>query len=348
MLPDDVLTVIREELSDWHGCGMSVLEMTHRGLEFASILKTTETALRELLNVPTDYHVLFLQGGGHLQFAMVPLNLIGERNSADYISTGYWSERAMADARQYCRVNVAASSQPTNFDRIPPLHEWNLNGDAAFVHYVSNDTASGVEFSSVPEIAGTIPLVSDMSTNLLTKPIDVERHALIYACAQKNIGIAGLTIVVIRDDVIGKALPITPRMLNYKVHVDSDSMFNTPCTFGIYVAGLVIDWIKREGGLEAMDARHREMSEILYGFLDQSVLFENTVAKRDRSRINVPFKLRRPDLEDRFLNFAQGRGLRNLRGNLALGLRASMYNAMPKEGVERLVEAMYAFERQHS
>jgi phosphoserine aminotransferase len=347
MLPGAVLDTIKEDLLDWHGCGMSVLEMTHRGIEFGSIIKQAEADLRDLLHIPANYHVLFLQGGGHLQFAMVPLNLLGTRHCADYVSTGYWSERAMTDARQYGLVNVAASSESTGYDRIPPFEEWRLSQDAAFVHYVSNDTAAGVEFSWIPDIVA-VPLVADMSTNLLTKRIVVAKHALIYACAQKNVGVAGLTIVIIRDEVVGRALPITPRMLDYKCHVDNASMFNTPCTFAVYVAGLVLAWIKKEGGLEAMDKRHREMSAKLYRFLDGSSLFENRVVRDDRSRINVPFKLRRPGLEDKFIEYAKANGLVNLRGNLALGLRASMYNAMTMQGVERLIEAMGEFERIHA
>lgn len=346
MLPDEVLEQIKEELLDWHGSGMSVLEMSHRGKEFRSIIEKTEAHLRELLGIPSHYHVLFLQGGGHLQFAMVPLNLLGTKKSADYVSTGYWTQRAMEDAAQYCKVNIAASSEATGFDRIPDFADWNLNRDAAFVHYVTNDTAAGVEFSWIPE-TGEVPLVADMSTNILSKPIDIEKHALIYACAQKNIGVAGLTIVIIRDDLLGRTLPITPRMLNYKYHVEHYSMFNTPCTFAIYVAGLVASWIKRNGGLERMARLHKDMSEMVYGHLDSSSLFENRVHARDRSRINIPFKLRYPDLEENFVKFSEEHGLAHLRGNLTLGLRASMYNAMPAEGVKRLIEVMSEFEKIH-
>ena len=346
MLPGEVLDAIKQDLIDWHGCGMSVLEITHRGTEFRSIIKQTEMDLRELLAIPSNYHVLFLQGGSHLQFAMVPLNLLGKRCSADYIKTGYWSERALTDARQYAHVNIAASSEATGYDRIPSFENWRLEDEAAFVHYVSNDTAAGVEFSWTPN-AGAVPLVADMSTNLLTKHADIAKHGIVYACAQKNMGIAGLTVVIIRDDLVGKALPITPRMLDYKVHVDAASMFNTPCTFGVYVAGLVFAWIKKEGGVDAMDRCHREMSGRLYAFLDQSQLFGNSVVRSDRSRINVPFKLQRSELSDEFIEFCRARELTNLRGNLALGLRASMYNAMPLEGVERLIEAMREFERMH-
>ena len=347
MLPDSVLEQVREELLDWHGCGMSVLEMSHRGREFGAIIRQAETDLRRLLEIPENYHVLWLQGGGHLQFAMVPLNLLGTKQSADYISTGYWSERAIADARQYCRVNVAASSEASGFDRIPKRADWQTDPQAAYVHYVSNDTAAGVEFSAAPDV-DAVPLVADMSTNLLARSVDVSKHALIYACAQKNLGIAGLTIVIIRDDMVGKALPVTPRMLDYRYHVENGSMFNTPCTFAVYVAGLVLAWIINEGGVPAMERRHQQMAQAVYGFLDRSSLFENRVNERDRSRVNVPFWLRRPELENEFVAFTEQNGLAHLRGNMALGLRASMYNAMEMEGVERLVGVMAEFERMHA
>ena len=347
MLPEEVLREIREELLDWHGSGMSVLEMSHRGKEFGSIIAETESDLRKLPRIPSSYHVLFLQGGGHLQFAMVPLNLLRDKKSADYISTGYWSERALADARQDCTVNVAASSAATRYDRIPERTNWKLDPRAAYVHYVSNDTAAGVEFSWTPDVGG-VPLVADMSTNILSKPIDVEKHALIYACAQKNIGIAGLTVVILRRDVVGHALPFTPRMLDYRHHVENASMFNTPCTFAVYVAGLVLKWAIRNGCLEGMAARHEQMAAKVYVVLDRSALFRNDVLARDRSRINIPFRLTKPELEAPFLAYAEKNGIAHLRGNLALGLRASMYNAMEMEGVDRLVQVMTEFERAHA
>lgn len=344
MLPQEVLCQIKEELLDWHGCGMSVLEMSHRGKEFTSIIEEVEANLRELLCIPPSYHVLFLQGGGHLQFSMVPMNLLGDKHSADYVSTGYWSERAIADAQQYCGVNVAASSKATGYDRVPAREDWKWGRDSAFVHYVSNDTAAGVEFSWTPD-SGDVPLVADMSTNILSKPVDVTRHALIYACAQKNIGVAGLTIVILRDDMVGHALPITPRMLDYRYHVENSSMFNTPCTFAVYVAGLVLKWIMRNGGLEKMERRHKDMAKKVYDFLDGSSLFTNKVLQRDRSRINIPFRLTRPELEPSFIRYTEENGLAHLRGNLALGLRASMYNAMEMQGVDRLIRIMGEFER---
>jgi len=347
MLPDAVLEQIRDELADWRGTGLSVLEVSHRSDPFREMLEQTEAGLRRLLDVPAGYRVLFLQGGAHLQFAMVPLNLLGDRASADYFCTGYWSQRAMEDARQYCRVNVAASAESTGFDRVPAPAHGSLDPDAAYVHYTANDTASGVEFTSEPD-AGSVPLVADMSSNLLTRRIDVSRHALIYACAQKNIGIAGLTLVILREDMLRAAKPFTPRMLDYRVHAESGSLFNTPCTFAIYVAGLVLAWIEREGGLEAMERRHAEAAARVYDLIDRSALYENRVRAADRSRINVPFRLRRPELEREFHAFAQAAGLSHLRGNLALGLRASMYNAMPMRGVERLVEMMAEFERVHA
>jgi phosphoserine aminotransferase len=277
---------------------------------------------------------------------MVPLNLLDGHQSADYICTGYWSQRAIQDARQYCHVNIVATSEPTQFDRVPPLADWTFDPAAAYVHYVANDTASGVEFSSTPE-TGTVPLVADMSTNILTRPMDVGRHALVYACAQKNMGIAGLTLVIIREDLLGRALPFTPRMLDYSVHAENRSMFNTPCTFAIYVAGLVLAWIAKSGGLEAMARHHAQKASRMYEMLDRSALYENRVRKADRSRINIPFGLRRPELEQEFVAFVEANGIAHLRGNLTLGLRASSYNAMPLHGVERLIEVMTEFEHTH-
>lgn len=346
MLPEEVLAQVREEIPNWRGSGMSVMEMSHRSEPFQSILDQTEADLRDILNVPQDYRVLFLQGGGNLQFAMVPLNLLGRKRVADYANTGYWSARAIDDARQFCRVNIAASSEDTGFTSAPTQAQWRLDPRAAYVHYVSNDTAAGVEFHWIPP-SGDVPLVADMSSNILSCPIDVKRFGLIYACAQKNLGIAGLTIVIIRDDLLGRALPITPRMLNYKLHVDKGSMYNTPPTFAIYVAGLVLQWLKNSGGLRAMEERHIAMSSIVYDFLDSSTLFDNSVQKSDRSRINVPFTLRKRSLEEPFVHFMEERGVVYLRGNLGLGFRASMYNAMPIEGPRRLVEAMREFENKY-
>jgi phosphoserine aminotransferase len=343
MLPEEVLARVREEIPDWHGSGMSVMEMSHRGKAFQSIIEQTEADLRDILSIPQDYRILFLQGGGNLQFSMVPLNLLGVKRTADYVDTGYWTARAMDDARQYCRVNVAASSADTGFTSAPAQDRWRLDSRAAYVHYVANDTATGVEFHWTPR-CGDVPLVADMSSNILSRPVDVKRFGLIYACAQKNLGIAGLTIVIIRDDLLGRALPITPRMLNYKLHVEKGSMYNTPPTFAIYVAGLVLKWLKNSGGLRAMEQRHAAMSSLVYDFLDSSSLFRNSVQKSDRSRINLPFTLRGPGLEDSFIRHMEERGLVNLHGNLGLGFRASMYNAMPIEGPRRLVEAMREFE----
>jgi phosphoserine aminotransferase len=344
MLPDEVLRQIHDELFDWRGSGMSVMEMSHRGSEFRKIFDETEASLRALLGIPKTHSVLFLQGGGHMQFAMVPLNLLGSNTTADYVSTGYWSERAMDDARQFCDVRIAATSKDASFTYAPAPDEWSINQDAAYVHYVSNDTAAGVEFHCTPRVEG-VPLVADMSTNLLSCAVDVASHALIYACAQKNVGIAGLTLVIVRNDLLGKARPGTPRMLDYKVHADNGSMFNTPCTFAIYVAGLVLKWIEKSGGLPEMERRHERMSSMVYDFMDSSSLFVNRVRKADRSRINIPIALSEPELEERFVAFAESNGLKHLRGNLALGVRASMYNAMPIEGVEKLVAVMREFER---
>lgn len=348
VLPRDVLLKAREEMLDWHGSGMSVMEMSHRGKEFMQIAHEAETDLRDLLAIPSNYKVLFLQGGAHTQFSMIPLNLLRDKNTADYVSTGIWSEKAIAEAGKFCEVNVAASSKDKNFTYAPLLSEWKLNSDAAYVHYTSNETIGGVEVFWTPE-TGNVPLVADMSSHILSRPIDVSRYGLIYAGAQKNIGPAGLTIVIVRDDLIGHVKPGTPTMLDYKIHADNDSLYNTPPTYGIYIAGLVFKWLKERGGLVAMEKTNIEKANMLYSYLDASEFYQSPIALENRSRMNVPFTLKDSALDSVFLTEANNRGLLQLKGHkLVGGMRASIYNAMPIEGVQALVEFMQEFERKNA
>lgn len=345
VLPKEVLLQAQDEMLDWHGSGMSVMEMSHRGKEFLQIAHEAEADLRELLAIPAGYKVLFLQGGAHSQFAMIPLNLLHGRTSADYINTGIWSEKAIAEAGRFCDVNVAASSADRNFTYAPAQGEWRLNPDAAYVHYTSNETIGGVEMFWTPE-TGDVPLVADMSSHILSRPVDVSRYGLIYAGAQKNIGPAGLTIVIVREDLIGKARAVTPTMLDYKTHADNDSMYNTPPTYGIYIAGLVFKWLKARGGLAEMEKTNILKAAVLYDYLDASDFYHSPIAVENRSRMNVPFTLKDPALDAAFLQQAGERGLLQLKGHkLVGGMRASIYNAMPVEGVQALVAFMREFER---
>jgi phosphoserine aminotransferase len=333
---------------DWHGCGMSVMEMSHRGREFIAIAEQAEADLRELLAVPANYRVLFLQGGATLQFGMVPMNLVRGRKSADYVNTGEWSKKAIKEAKAFCEVRVAASSEDAHFTYAPEQAKWQLDPAAAYVHYTSNETIGGVEFHWAPD-TGDVPLVCDMSSHFLSRPVDVSKYGLIYAGAQKNAGPAGLTHVIVREDLLGGAVRGAPSMLDYKVHADAGSMLNTPPTFAIYVAGLVFQWVKRQGGVADMQRRAIERSSLLYGFLDQSRLFSNPVRKEDRSRMNVPFTLADGRLDESFLKGARERGLLELKGHRSVGgMRASMYNAMSAEGVRRLVDYLREFEQKHA
>ncbi|HTP65897.1 MAG TPA: 3-phosphoserine/phosphohydroxythreonine transaminase [Geobacteraceae bacterium] len=347
VLPEPVLRQAAAEMLDWHGSGMSVMEMSHRGKEFIGIAEEAEADLRELLAIPAGYKVLFLQGGATLQFEMVPMNLLGGRASADYVNTGEWSKKAIKEAKYYCQPKVIASSEEQGFTRVPNLSEWKLNSNAAYVHYTANETIGGVEFHWTPE-TGDIPLVCDMSSNILSRPVDISRFGLIYAGAQKNIGPAGLTIVIVRDDLIGRGEPKPAAMLDYKTHADNGSMLNTPPTYGIYIAGLVFKWLKGEGGLAAIERKNIEKAAILYDFIDKSGLYRNPVVREDRSRMNVPFTLNDPQLDEEFLKGAKKAGMVQLKGHRSVGgMRASIYNAMPLEGVKALVEYMREFEVKH-
>ena len=347
MLPEPVLRQVAGELLDWHGSGMSVMEMSHRGKEFMGIYTQAEADLRELLAVPKDYKVLFLQGGAAAQFSLVPMNLLRGRDSADYVATGYWGKKAIAEASRYCRVNVAASSEDAKFSYVPRQDRWKLDPKAAYVHITSNETIEGVEYHWIPD-TDAVPLVADASSHILSRPLDVARFGLIYAGAQKNVGPAGLTIVIVRDDLIGQAMPATPAVFDYKVQAEAGSMHNTPTTFALYVSGLVFRWLKQLGGLKKMEEINIAKAKVLYDYLDQTEFYHSPVAKEDRSRMNVQFRLRSGELDAEFLKQAERRGLTQLKGHRAIGgMRASIYNAMPIEGVKALVEHMREFERTH-
>ena len=344
MVPEEVLRQAREELEDWHGSGMSVMEMSHRGKEFMSIAQQAEADLREIMAIPDDYRVLFLQGGASSQFAMVPINLLGDKRRADYVVTGSWSQKAVAEAKRFCQVNIAASSEDSGFTSVPQQAGWNLSDDAAYVHYTPNETIQGVEFGWIPEV--DVPLVADMSSTILSRPIDVSRFGVIYAGAQKNIGPAGLTVVIVREGLIGRAMSQMPAMFDYKIHADAGSMYNTPPTYAWYMAGLVFAWIKRRGGLQAMAEINRRKAEKLYAAIDASDFYSNPVDASCRSWMNVPFTLADPALDDAFLAQAKAAGLLTLKGHRSVGgMRASIYNAMPEEGVDALIDFMADFER---
>jgi phosphoserine aminotransferase len=347
VLPEEVLRQAQEEMLDWHGSGMSVMEMSHRGKEFMSIAAAAEADLRELLAIPANYKVLFQQGGATSQFAMVPMNLLRAKTSADYIHTGEWAKKAIGEAKKFCSVNLAASSEDRKFTYAPAQASWKLSPQAAYVHYTGNETIGGVEFHWIPD-TGAVPLVCDLSSSLLSRPLDVSRFGVIYAGAQKNIGPAGLTIVIVREDLIGHAPPSTPSMFDYKIQADNESMYNTPPTYALYVAGLVLQWLKRRGGLAEMEKVNIAKAQLLYDVLDASRFYTSPVAKQDRSRMNVPFTLPDAKLDEAFLQQAKQHGLLQLKGHRSVGgMRASIYNAMPLEGVRALVSFMGEFERTH-
>ena len=346
VLPEPVLQRAREEMLDWQGSGMSVMEMSHRGKEFMSIAARAESDLRELLALPSNYKVLFLQGGASTQFAMVPMNLLRGHSSADYLNTGSWSKKAIKEAEKFCSVNIAASSENQNFTTIPQRTRWKCSANAAYFHYTHNETIGGLEFADIPDVP--VPLVSDMSSTLLSRPLDVSRFGVIYAGAQKNIGPAGLTIVIVREDLIGHAPDNTPAMMDYSVQAADGSMNNTPPTYAWYMAGLVFQWIQGLGGLSAMAHRNQAKAELLYGYIDQSGFYKNPVDPRFRSWMNVPFTLANDALDETFLKEAQGAGLLTLKGHRSVGgMRASIYNAMPIEGVQALVDFMADFQRRY-
>ncbi|MDO6459337.1 3-phosphoserine/phosphohydroxythreonine transaminase [Granulosicoccaceae sp. 1_MG-2023] len=345
MLPAEVLQQAKDEMLDWHGSGMSVMEMSHRGKDFLSIAEAAEADLRQLLAIPDNYKVLFLQGGASAQFSLIPMNLLGGKPGLiDFVNTGAWSKKAIQAAKNYADVHVVASSEDDNFNSIPAQDSWQRSDKAAYLHLTANETIGGVEFHTTPD--SDVPLVADMSSNILSRPVDVSRFGLIYAGAQKNIGPAGLTLVIIRDDLIGEAHPATPDVFRYSVMADTDSMSNTPPTYGWYLAGLVFKWLLAQGGLDAMEARNVRKAGKLYDAIDSSDFYANPVAKDARSRMNVPFTLADGALDKEFLAGAAEAGLTSLKGHRSVGgMRASIYNAMPEEGVDALIAYMRDFEQ---
>jgi phosphoserine aminotransferase len=347
-MPVEVLEKAKWELVNWHQAGMSVMEMSHRGKEFVAIAAEAEADLRKLLAVPASHKVLFLQGGATMQFAGVPMNLLRGKRKADYVNTGEWSKKAIAEARNFCEVHVAASGEDRKFTYAPKQAQWKLSKDAAYVHYCSNETIGGVEFHWTPE-TGSVPLVADMSSHILSRPLDVSRYGLVYAGAQKNIGPAGLVVVIVRADLLGEVVAGTPNVLNYKLQADADSMLNTPPTFSVYLAGLTFKWLLERGGLAGIEKVNVKKASLLYDYLDSQDFYSNPVAKEDRSRMNVPFRLRDDRLDAKFLELAEARGLSQLKGHRSVGgMRASIYNAMPVEGVEALVAFLKEFVREHA
>ncbi|MBP9092625.1 3-phosphoserine/phosphohydroxythreonine transaminase [bacterium] len=349
-LPEEVLEIAKEEMLDWHGSGMSIMEVSHRGKEFGQIAEQSQADLRELLDIPSNYKILFLQGGATSQFSMVPFNLLRGNTSADYVNTGFWSERAIAEANKYCQVNVVASGEADKFTTIPDGHSWQLSKDSAYLHYTANETIHGVEFHYTPQSlnAKEIPLVTDMSSNMLSRPFDVSKFGLIYAGAQKNIGPAGLTIVIVRDDLIGQVDSKAPTLFDYQNLAKTDSMANTPPTYSWYMAGLVLKWLKKNGGLTAMAETNKKKAELLYSTIDQSDFYHNSVAPECRSLMNIPFILKDTALDKTFLDEAKRANLLGLAGHRAVGgMRASLYNAVTIEAVQALTNFMTDFAKRH-
>ena len=346
-LPEAVLEQAKAEMLDWRGSGMSVMEMSHRGKEFVAIAEQAEADLRELLAIPANYKVLFLQGGASSQFAAIPLNLLRGKTKADYLNTGMWSKKAISEAKKFAQVNVVASSEAVNFTTVPARETWKCDAEAAYLHYTPNETIGGVELHTVPDV--DVPLVADFSSTLLSRPVDVSRFGLIYAGAQKNIGPAGLTLVIVREDLLGQTVAGTPTMLDYAVMAKEGSMYNTPPTYAWYIAGLVFQWLKAQGGLSAIAARNQAKAGLLYKAIDESGFYKNPVDPAYRSWMNVPFTLPDAALDKPFLAEAKAAGLVTLAGHRSVGgMRASIYNAMPLEGVQALVDFMADFQKRHA
>jgi phosphoserine aminotransferase len=348
VLPEAVLSQAAEEMLDWHGSGMGVMEMSHRGKEFTAIAAQAEADLRELLAVPANYRILFMQGGAIAENAIIPMNLMGDRRVADYVVTGSWSQKSQKEARKYAEVNIAASSEASGFTTVPAMDAWRISPDPAYVFTCTNETIGGVEYPFEPDLArlgrGEVPVVADMSSHILSRAIDVSKYGLIFGGAQKNIGPAGLTIVIVRDDLLGHAMPHCPTAFDFKTVADNGSMYNTPPTYSIYIAGLVFQWLKHQGGVAAIEAQNVAKAKLLYDFLDGSDFYENRVDRACRSRMNVPFFLRDEALNDAFLAESKAAGLVQLKGHKSVGgMRASIYNAMPLAGVQALVDFLRDF-----
>lgn len=347
MLPETVLRTARNELLDWHGIGMSIAEVSHRGEEFKRVAEESEHDLRELLSIPESYRILFLQGGARLQFSMVPMNLMGEYKVAVYVDSGVWSQQAIEEAKRYCDLHLATSAENFRYTTLPDQTTWDIPNNAAYLYYVDNETANGIEFPFVPTTSLT--LVCDMSSNLLSRHFNISRYGLIFACAQKNIGMAGLTIVIIREDLLNRnPFPATPNFLNYALHVKENSLWNTPPIFSWYIAGLVFKWLKKEGGISALAKRNEHKAKKLYSTIDNSDFYRNAIDPRYRSRMNVVFTLADENLNSLFLRKSVEDGLANLKGHrLVGGMRASIYNAMPESGIDALIGFMQWFEKRY-
>ncbi|NCC15989.1 MAG: 3-phosphoserine/phosphohydroxythreonine transaminase [Clostridia bacterium] len=347
MLPLEVLEQAQRELVCYPSCGMSVMEMSHRSKMFESILAKAKADLKDLMHIPDNYKILFLQGGGSTQFAMIPMNLMKKNKKADYVVTGQWAKKAAEEAKKYGQVNIVASSADTTFNRIPELDSSKFDPDADYFYITLNNTVYGSRWTELPD-TGNVPLVGDMSSSILSEEIDITKFGLLYAGAQKNLGPAGVTVVIIREDLLGNAMDFTPTMLRYDIHAENDSLYNTPPTYGIYFMGLVFDWVKRQGGVGALQKINEHKAALLYDYLDSSSLFRGTVVPKDRSLMNAPFVLPTDDLNAKFIKEAEALGFVNLKGHRTVGgMRASMYNAMPVEGVEQLVALMKKFEMEN-
>ena len=346
-LPEEVLRQAQAELLDWQGRGLSVMEMSHRSDEFVEIAQTAEQDLRDLMYVPDNYKVLFVQGGASQQFAQIPLNFMPEGGKADYIDTGIWSSKSAEEAARFGSVNIAASAKELDYFAIPGQNDWTLDPSAAYVHYATNETIGGLQFDWIPE-TGSVPLIADMSSDILSRQIDVSRFGMIYAGAQKNIGPSGLVVLIVREDLLGRARSACPTMLNYQVAADNGSMYNTPASFSWYLSGLVFKWLKQQGGVEAMARINEEKQRKLYDFIDASEMYDNPISRNARSWMNVPFRLASDKLDKPFLAGAEERRLLNLKGHRSVGgMRASIYNAVPMAAVDALIDYMREFEKEH-
>jgi len=346
VLPKSVMLRAQAEMIDWHDSGMSVMEMSHRGKHYMSIIEKVESDFRSLFNVPKNYKVLFLQGGAIAQNSMVPLNLLNGKK-ANYVVSGYWSKRSYQDALPFGDMSIAASSESIRYTKAPDLQEWKIDSSASYIHFCSNETIHGVEYFDLPSVK-TIPVVADMSSHILSRPVDISQFGVIYAGAQKNIGPAGLTIVIVRDDLLEVASPLTPSVFNWKTQAENQSMINTPTTYSIYMAGLVFEWLIELGGLAAIEKQNIKKAELLYNYIDSSDFYSNPIDIKNRSRMNVPFRIQNEDLHASFVTGAENLGMIGLKGHrLVGGIRASIYNAMPIEGVQALVDYMKDFEKSH-
>jgi len=346
VLPKSVMLRAQAEMIDWHDSGMSVMEMSHRGKHYMSIIEKVESDFRSLFNVPKNYKVLFLQGGAIAQNSMVPLNLLNGKK-ANYVVSGYWSKRSYQDALPFGDMSIAASSESSGYTKAPDLKEWKIDSSASYIHFCSNETIHGVEYFDLPSVK-TIPVVADMSSHILSRPVDISQFGVIYAGAQKNIGPAGLTIVIVRDDLLEVASPLTPSVFNWKTQAENQSMINTPTTYSIYMAGLVFEWLIELGGLAAIEKQNIKKAELLYNYIDSSDFYSNPIDIKNRSRMNVPFRIQNEDLHTSFVTGAENLGMIGLKGHrLVGGIRASIYNAMPIEGVQALVDYMKDFEKSH-